>query len=254
MKKFLSLVVAALFVSSSAFAAKDFTASADFSNIAGSVTFDAVLKAVSNDATASAIGWSVDTSYVGNTGDNNWKAANVYAEMTKTITKAGGAVYLFQDNKASASGAAADYVAAEPRFNEGDVKVYSGLVKAGSGGGAGGDGYVVMSFKPSTTKLTSSQLTSFNLQPEKEGVVEPTQDNPKGKDYVAKFFSDQSDDGFSSATSLTYRTIADENGYVGLENTKNVEKAYMYFGGNFVNVMGGTKYGSNHIIFKTSVE
>ena len=252
MKKFFSLVVAALFVSSSAFAATNFTASADFSSISGSVTFDVALKTVANNASASNISWNVDANYVGNTTANNWKPANVYAEMTKTITKAGGAVYLYQNNKTTDG--TADYRATDPRFNAGDVKVYSGLVKAGSGGGAGGDGYVVMSFKPSVTKLTSSQLASFNLQPEKEGVVDPTEDNPQGKDYVAKFFSDQSDDGFSSATSLTYRTIADENGYVGLENTKTVSTAYMYFGGNFVNVMGGTKYGSNHIIFKTSVE
>ena len=242
MKKFFSLVVAALFVSSTAFAATNFTASADFSSIEGSVSFDVVLKNVSNNASATNISWTVDADYVGNTGDNNWKAANVYAEMTKTITKAGGAVYLFQNNKTTDGNA--DYRATEPRFNEGDVKVYSGLVKAGSGGGAGGDGYITMSFRPSAELV--SDPSTLNFQPEK--VISG---NP---DYVVKFFTDQSDDGFSDAANETYRTIADENGYVGLGNTKNVEKAYMYFGGNFVNVMGGTKYGSNHVIFKTSVE
>lgn len=250
MKKFFSLVVAALFVSSSAFAAVNYTASADFSSIAGQVEFSATMKTVSQNTTVSNIGWDVDNTYVGSTEANNWKAANVYVEMTKTITKAGGAVYLYQDNKAS--GATAAYVAENPRYNAGDVKVYSGLVKEDSKGGA--DGYIVMSFKPSKDLLTASQLASLNLQPEKAGVVTPTEDNPEGKDYVAKFFSDLSDDGFSSATSIEYRTIADENGYVGLSDTKNVSKAYMYFGGNFVNVMGGTKYGSNHVIFKTSIE
>ena len=256
MKKVLSLavaLVATVMLSSSVWAANNFTATVSFADIHGQVTLEAVLKKVSDNTTitSGSFGWdNVDETFVGNPGPYNFKVANAYVQMTKTITQAGGAAYLFQDNK-STSGTV-DYVAVNPRHEgeQGEIEVYSGLVRGGSQGGE--NGYVAMTFRPS--KEIVADPSTMNFQPEKPGVVPPTTDNPDGKDYVVKWFLDQSNSNFGTADNLTYRTIANENGYVGLDNTKTTATAYMYFAGNFVGVAGETTYGTNHIIFKTSVE
>ena len=244
MKKVLSLLVAALFVSSSAFAASSFTVYtgiADFTN-SGSADFHFNLKNVSGDSavTNNTIAWT-STDAFNTTGTDKWVRADQYAEVVANVTKAGFHVYMYQTN-----GNSTEYKAVDPRVNADDSKPISGLVRKGSNGGAF-RGYVPLAFSYVPAKNASITFDG------NEGTPSDSRAN--------RFFVDQGDkkaDG-SSSFNKNYALIADicgpvfgpfdEDGNLAPWCSKTVtnKTAYMYFFGNFHDILGGDKFGTDQI-------
>ena len=235
-------------LSSSIFAAPpvttEFTAEVSFAGL-GSVEFDVVLKNVADNSTATKITWDPEGINFGNTGMENlqWKAANVYAEMTKNITSSQGVVYIYQDNKSTVGNAI--YVATTPRVVGGTESspenAYNGLVKGGSNGGQ--LAYLPVTFKTSTVTVASPD-TIMNAPGE----------------YGQRYLTDISDTGWVKDD---YRIVANAEGFsedVGeyglypITGSSSVTTGYMYFSAGFHDVYGGNTFGSNHIIFEVISE
>lgn len=236
MKKIVSLLLVfgcAFLLSSSLFAATEFTAEVSFTS-GGEVSFDAVLKNRTGNTSATAITWNASDITIG-TSDVQWKASTVYAVLTSTITKAVGKVYLYQNNKSTTT--AAKYQATNPR-HETTNQIYSGLVKANS---AGGDGnFAPMTFLVSTVTVTTPDIS------------------PVISEYGKRYFIDQDNSNFAKSG---YCTVVDADGYInavdGSGNVQHLAKqttGYMYFGAGFQNVLAGTSYGTNNIKFEIVTE
>lgn len=249
MKKLLALACVVLF-SSAAFAATEFTAAVTFSG--GTVSFDASLQ------TGSQLTW--DTTKINIAQSTvQWKPATAYIQMTKTITKAGGKVYFYQDNTAAKGSGDEKYVAVSSRTEresdktgkiiEIDLKKFNGLVKGGSKGGE--TGFTPMSFKISTVTLATPDMT--------------------GGIYGTRYLTDKSDTKLNKEKTAAvpwekdgYCTVADANGFIAdvnedgvpeaIEGSSSVSTGYMYIGAGFKNVMGGDSYGSNHLKFEVVEE
>ena len=245
MKKFFSLLAAMLLVSSSAFAASTFTTYtgiADFTN-SGTADFHFNLKNVSGDGavTNNTIAWtSADAFNV--TAADKWVRADQYAEVVANVTKAGFNVYMYQTN-----GQSTDYKAVDPRINGDGTKPVSGLVRKGSNGGAF-RGYVPLAYAFVPTKNASITFDG------NEGTPTDSRAN--------RFFVDSGDkkaDGTTSNFDKNYALIASICGPVfGPYNkdkqlepwcSKDVtnKTAYMYFFGNFHDIIGGDKFGTDQI-------
>ncbi|MCR4663123.1 MAG: acid shock protein [Endomicrobiaceae bacterium] len=244
MKKVLSLLVA-LFVSSSAFAASTFTTYtgiADFTG-AGAADFHFNLKNVNGDAavTNNTIAWT-NTDAFNTTSADKWVRADQYAEVIANVTKAGFNVYMYQTN-----GQSTDYKAVDPRVNGDGTKPVSGLVRKGSNGGAF-RGYVPLAFSFVPTKNASITFDG------NEG--DPTDARAN------RFFVDSGDkkaDGTTSNFNKNYALIASlcgpvfgpfgEGGVLAPWCSKDVvnKTAYMYFFGNFHDIIGGDIFGTDQI-------
>ena len=236
MKKIVVLALACVFMlGNTAFAStKNFIASVSFSG--GTVSFNATLASGSN------LTWDTSKVTLGSS-TTQWLAATARINMTKTITKNTGYVYIYQDNKAEASGSgqSADYVATKGKTQSEGVFVYNGLVKGKSGGGE--DGYLSMTYK-----ITTTEESNPNLDP-KDGTADR---------YGVRYFTDKGDTNFAKNG---YTMVANSSGYIAdvgeggnpepIEGSASVTNGYMYVGAGFVNVIGGDSYGSNHIVFET---
>lgn len=232
MRKLVALAVVVLF-SSSVFAGstfKDFTASVTFTG--GETTFDASLQ------TGTSLTWDTTTITL-NSSTDQWKPATAYISMTKTISQRNGVVYMYQDNKADAGTSGdAKYKAVNPRTEDTGTK-YNGLVKGGSEGGE--NGYLPMSFKISTYTLTTPDM--------------------KGGAYGTRYITDTND---QSWVKDGYKLVASANGYIAdvdgagnpeaIVGSDKVSQGYMYIGANFLNIMSGDSFGSNHIKFEVVSE
>lgn len=246
MKKFMSLVVALIataVVSSSVFAAStQFTARASF---AGAASFSFTLKNIQGDGAASELTWAeADAFNMENT--DSWVRALQYAEVVANITKANASVIMFTDNKTT-------WPTITPNYNEwnGDqgkpgTEAYGGLVRNNNGTlpsdftGAY-RGYIALLYSMNTTKNAS--ITSDGTQV----VNKDANDNPIRAD---RFLADVSNGGYGAG----YATIASLNGPTfGVDEdgttvwgskavTNNT--AYMYFFGNFKNIIGGDAYST----------
>ena len=244
MKKFFGLLVAALFVSSSAFAGTVtdvYLGIADFTN-SGTADFHFNLKNVSGDAAVSdsTIRWTSADAF-NTTSADKWVRADQYAEVVANVTKAGFNVYMYQTN-----GQSTDYKAVTPRTNADGSKPVSGLVnKAKQGGDFQGYAPLAFSFVP-----TKNASITFDGN---EGTPSDSRAN--------RFFSDQGDkkaDG-SSSFNKNYTLIAslcgpvfgpfDKDGNLAPWCSKDVSNktAYMYFFGNFHDIVGGDIYGTDQI-------
>lgn len=223
---------------SSAFAATEFTAAVSFTN-GEEVAFDATLSA------GTQLTWdAADINYTQTT--DQWKPATAYIIMKSTITKAGGKVFFYQDNKSAASTSKYIAVSSRTETEVGSIvllKKFNGLVKGGSKGGE--NGYLPMSFKVSTCTLTNPSMVA--------GV------------YGTRYLTDKSDTQLNAAktaavawSTSTYSQVAGaygfvedvlktgEPGYIQGVNTTG----YLYVGANFKNVISGESYGSDKIKFE----
>ena len=245
MKKFFSLLVAMLLVSSSAFAASSFTTyigMADFSN-SGSADFHFNLKNVSGDGAVSnnTIAWT-NTDAFNTTSADKWVRADQYAEVVANVTKAGFNVYMYQTN-----GNSTEYKAVDPRVNGDGSKPVSGLVRKGSNGGAF-RGYVPLAYSFVPTKNASITFDGT------EGTPSDSRAN--------RFFVDSGDkkaDGTTSNFNKNYALIAslcgpvfgpfDADGNLApwCSNEVQNKTAYMYFFGNFHDIIGGDIFGTDQI-------
>lgn len=234
MKKVLSLVVAALFVSSSAFAAttvkNTIVATAAF---AGEASFTFTLKTVNGDATATTLDWTKADAF--NMGEDTvWVMADQYAEVYAKVTKAGYAVYMNTDNKSVNS-------SLEPNYTDWDTTTspatpiqtsatYGGMYRVGSTGGVF-RGYVPVLF--SYVNQKNASLT-FN------GTVATT--TARADRYLSDVSSASYDKNYTMIASLngpTFGVDAKTGAWPG-DCTNNT--AYMYFFGGFQNIIGGDTY------------
>lgn len=261
MKKFLTLLLvlaSTILLSSTIFAAPpvttDFSAEVSFAGL-GSVEFDVTLKNVADNSPATKITWDPAGITFGTSDMNNlqWKAANVYAEMTKNITSSAGVVYIYQNNTSNVGNAV--YVATTPRVEGGTpsdpLNRFNGLVKGGSNGGQ--FAYLPMTFRTSTVTVASPDtiMVSPNAGPQAF--------------WGQRYLTDISDTGWVKDDG--YKTVANAEGYsadIGeeggvsflapIEGSGTLSKGYMYFSAGFHHVYGGDTFGSNHIIFEVISE
>lgn len=220
-----------------------YTGLADFSG-AGSIAFSFTLKNVSGNANATRINWNTTNAF-NTTGIDKWVRADQYAVVAATVTKAGFNVYMYQTN-----GNSTVYKATAPRTNKDESKVYSGLVRKGSGGGEH-RGYVPIAYS-----FVSAIDPTITFTQETSTISENRAD---------RYFCDIKDtkaDGETPRSSTgrdNYTLIASLCGPVfdvdivnGPWTGKDVEKdgkhtAYMYFFGNFKNIVGGDVYGTDQL-------
>ena len=244
MKKLFSLVavlaVTVLF-SSSAFAAVNLrrSAIANFSS-AGEVSFSLDLKYIADDSDATVIDWDVANIPL-NVDATEWTTSTVYAVLSSTVTKAGSAVYMYQDNANST-----DYKAVDGRTENG-YKIYSGMVNQQTQGGEY-RGYIPLVFCSTTTKFSTATTPNFGTNPENIGGT--------------RYFVDKSNEnwGLPAANTTNYVTIANTGGLVGGVDAGGAcwnvgsNTGYMYFGGLFKNILGGDVYGTDQIKVVETVE
>lgn len=219
---------------------------ADF-NDKGKAEFSIELKNISNDEDVTEIEWLVQDINLKQHTDQ-WKWSNTYAVIKSTVTDPKVNYYLYQKNKESTV-----YKSTAPRTNGDGSKVYSGLVNQQTQGGDY-NGYVPLSFLFTVNKLSSSDL-------QKE--YDPGIMTPSG-DKVARYFTDKDDSNFDKK----YTVVAcantggiafypyDGSGYNPWtpESVQQSKTAYMYFGGNFVDVFLNDIFGTDQIFIEKVVE
>lgn len=185
--------------------------------------------------------------------DPQWIWSTTYAVIKSTVTDPRVNFYLYQKNTESTV-----YKSTAPRTNADESKVYSGLVNSVKKGGEFG-GYVPLSFL-----FTAEKLSSSDLQKKYDPDV-------LTGDKVARYFTDKADkdkDG-NSKFDIQYTVIACANSggiafapYDAPEHyapwaPKSVmqsKTAYMYFGGNFMNIFRGDIFGTDQIYIEKVVE
>ena len=237
---FSSNIICAAVISSGTVGTVDIVA--DFSNM-GSVDFSFELRDISDDQTVDTINWKVQDITLGQDSDQ-WKWSTTYAVVKATVTDPTVSFYLYQKNTESTV-----YKSTEPRTNGDGSKVYSGLVNQELQGGEY-RGYVPLSYLFSANKLSSSDL---------QQEYDPGTMTPSG-DKVARYFTDQADSSFN----VEYTIIACANSVPGTlvfgpyaedgsfapwapDAVQQSKTAYMYFGGNFMNINRKDIFGTDQI-------
>ena len=243
MKKFMSLavaLVAAVVVSSSAFAANKTTPYQARAIFAGSASFSFTLKNVADNSAATLIEWTSADAF-NMTEATNWVLADQYAEVTANITKANANVYMYTDNKTDISSSL------EPNYWKYDgttpdptSATYGGLVRtAGQGTANGGAyrGYIPVYF--SYTNALNSSITFDGTQRFGENNVNIF-DRPLADKSNAGFAL--ADNTIASLNGPTFGVDAQTGAYPGSDLTNNT--AYMYFFGGFKQIIGGDEYNT----------
>lgn len=239
MKKVLSLVVAVLFVSSSAFAAKftkNIVATATFEGDA-SISFDLFN---ADDTTATTLEWTNSDAF--NMGDvTTWVAADQYAKVVANITKANAFVYMYTDNKAANSSLQPNYNKWNGNQGVAGSETYGGMYRVGGTGGAY-RGYVPVLFSYVPTKAQPTLDVNTATGEVTETVT---------ADQSDRYILDKSNGGYED--NKNYTVIAALNGptFFTKDGETNVQNpstsvqngtAYMYFFGGFKNIIGGDTY------------
>ena len=228
---------------------------ADFNN-KGKAEFSIELKNIYDDEDVNEIEWMVQDIILKQHSDQ-WKWSTTYAVIKSTVTDPKVNYYLYQKNTKSTV-----YTSTAPRTNvdeQGNKSyVYSGLVNQQTQGGDY-NGYVPLSFLFTANKLSSSDLQK-TYDPE-----------ILTSDKVARYFTDEADkdkDG-GSKFDLQYTVVAcantggiafypyEEGGAYAPWTPKSVQEsktAYMYFGGNFVDVFLNDIFGTDQIFIIEVVE
>lgn len=246
MEKFRSLViafVAMLVLGGSAFAVNvttnTFSGLADFSG-SGAAQFSFTLKNVTGNATATTINWSTTTAF-NTTSNDRWVRAEQYAVVAATVTKAGFNVYMYQTN-----GNSTVYRSTIPRTNEDGSKAYSGLVRSGSYGGEH-RGYIAIaySFVPSIqATITYDQKTATTSATRADRFLIDVQNT----DSIGTALYPTGRVNYSMIASVcgpVFDVDAVNGPWCG--NTVANNTAYMYFFGNFKNIVGGDVYGTDQL-------
>jgi len=240
MKKFMSLavaLVAAVVVSSSAFAANKTTPYVARAIFAGAASFSFTLKNVADNQAADLIEWTSADAFNMNEGAV-WVKADQYAEVVANITKANANVYMFTDNKTDSG--IANLKPSYWKYNGDDPdptsESYGGLVRtAGQGTPEGGvyRGYVPVYFTYSNA--INSSITFDGTQ-------------RFGTDVADRPLADKSNYGFTEADNTiaslngpTFGVDANTGAYPG-DVTNGT--AYMYFFGGFQQIIGGDAYST----------
>ena len=249
MKKVFSLlaVLALVCMAGTVFAA-DPTIEATHTAIAsftgGELSFSADLynwNSTYTGSTATNITWSQTGIPLGSS-DTKFKCADVYALIKSTITVANGKVWAYQDNRNNTS----PYVATSSRTatDKGVTNyLYSGLIKANSGGGNNNVAPLEAYYK----KLSEAKTQITTL---------PTEFPSGDYAYGIYWFKDVGDSNYVAKDD--YMLVATSAGnYTGTnEDGRNYvkEDVVMFFGAYFTNVLSGESYGTTTIKFVSEVE
>ena len=227
-----------------------FTGLADFSG-SGSVSFSFTLKNVAGNAAATRINWSTATAF-NTTSNDRWVRAEQYAVVAATVTKAGFNAYMYQTNDKSTV-----YRSTIPRTNENKkdgvvvstTMAYSGLVRSGSYGGEH-RGYIPIAYSFVGTvqsSITYDQKTATTSATRADRYLCDVKDTnetgaalyPNGRvDYTLIATG-------VSACGPVFDVDAKDGPWKGTDVTNNT--AYMYFFGNFKNIVGGDVYGTDQL-------
>jgi len=278
MKKFFSLffISAILFfcqnITFAAFPADGASANVSFVADFSSKTtefFSFDLKDISKDTEVETINWDPQKVSLGSS-NPQWIWSTSYAVVKASMTT-NSKFYMYQKNTESSS-YKAEVARTVEVFPEGATGVnvasttfaYSGLVNKETKGGEYG-GYVALSFTFTAKKLTSTDLS-------KE--YDPDDSNPNA-DKAARYFLDNKnytqyyDQGEPTTREYTferdrqYTLIACDVGpvfgpygeYGPWSSDKLVDStAYMYFGGNFMNISHGSIFGTDQIVIMKVIE
>ena len=237
MKKFMSLavaLVAAVVVSSSAFAANQTTPYVARAIFAGSASFSFTLKNVANDQAASLIEWTSTDAFNMEEGAV-WVRADQYAEVMANITKANANVYMYTDNKTDSG-----ITNLKPNYwsdADGDHATYGGLVRtAGQGTPEGGQyrGYVPVYFTYSKAKNSEISFNGTARFDDTNWVFDRPLADISNEGYV------EADNTIASLNGPTFGVDATTGAYSAPGLTNNT--AYMYFFGGFQQIIGGDSY------------
>lgn len=245
---------------------------ADFSS-QGSVYFEFNLKNISDNQPTETINW--DSSLVSfGIQKPQWLWSTTYAVVTATITKNAN-YYMYQVNTTTSSLYVAEKartvnVYYEPGYNKDNdpeglhiastTYAYNGLVNKDTKGGEY-KGFIALSFMFSDSKLPSSS-SEFKNPYDPEVMLE---------NKVSRYFTDEKDfvrykDGHEDSNfKKEYSQVAGAGGPVfGVYNESGEyapwrptlvdNTAYMYFGGNFMNISPGDIFGTDQIVIEKYVE
>lgn len=244
MKKFFSLlaVLALVGMAGTAFAesftSDSKTAIATFRS--GEIGFSATLynwNSTYTGATATNITWTTSDVPLGSSTEK-FKCADVYALLESNITVPNAKVYVYQDNKHNTT---TEYVAGAGRVVS-EVTRYDGLVKSG------GTGYADLTFRCVELSKAKTEITDL---PEAWPSWEPYSG-------VRRFVDKGNSDWATQKTGSDIILATTDGIWCGEQNPSTVwwkkEPVVMFFGAQFVNVLGGDTFGTNTITFNTSVE
>ncbi len=252
MKKVFSLlavlavtVFMASMVYAQTFATKSATASFES---AGEVSFSATLYKFTGQASqytnptsaeTEGIAWDISTIPL-NSSDKHWQASNVYCLIKSTITTASGRVVIYQDNAHNSD-----------EYKDSTTNPTAGLVKKNSGGGSN----LVFQYFSCKLEGTDGAKTKYvSSQPNFQRQA-PNYNDP----YGSRGFKDIGEIGTTpSDADLAYITIAKSSGiWDGTSDGSdwfNPGDNVLFFGAEFVNILGGDSYGTQTIKFATQVE
>ena len=256
------------FADSQQWASADVSFAADFSGKT-SEYFSFTLKNISKDTETDTINWDPQKVILGKQ-EPQWIWSTSYAVVTASMTT-NSKYYMYQKNTESTV-----FKSTAPRtvqvFPEGASEVniasatfaYSGLVNQASQGGEYA-GYVPLSFVFVPAKLTSEDLSKEYDPDDKD----PTADKAARYFLDNKNYTQYYDQGEPTTKEYTfekdrqYTLIACDVGpvfgpygeYGPWSSDKLIDHtAYMYFGGNFMNISHGSVFGSDKIVIMKVVE
>ena len=234
-----------------------FTGLANFSG-SGSISFSFTLKNVSNNQAVNnkTINWSTSTAW-NTTKNDSWVRAEQYAVVAATVTKAGFNVYMYQTN-----GKSNVYQSTIPRTSVSSstiagrvvystTSVYSGLVRQGSYGGEH-RGYIPIaySFVPSVNaSITYNQQTATTSATRADRFLIDAQDKDKNSGTPLYPTGRVDYSMIASVCGPVFDVDADNGPWCGgtVVNPVVNHTAYMYFFGNFKNIIGGDVYGTDQL-------
>jgi len=256
------------FAAAQQWASADVSFAADFSGKT-SEYFSFTLKNIRKDTETDTINWDPQKVILGKQ-EPQWIWSTTYAVVTASMTT-NSKYYMYQKNTESTV-----FKSTAPRtvevFPEGASEVniasatfaYSGLVNQASQGGEYA-GYVPLSFVFVPAKLTSEDLSKEYDPDDKD----PTADKAARYFLDNKNYTQYYDQGEPTTKEYTfekdrqYTLIACDVGpvfgpygeYGPWSSDKLVDNtAYMYFGGNFMNISHGSVFGSDKIVIMKVVE
>lgn len=238
MKKFMSLavaLVAAVVVSSSAFAANKTTPYVARAIFAGEASFSFTLKNISGTGTPTMIEWTSQSAF--NMGEDvAWVKADQYAEVMANITKANANVYMYTNNKVDSG-----ITNLQPSTWKDQQQVshdsYGGLVRtAGQGATVGGEyrGYVPVYFTYSKNQNADITFDGTQRWDKTNWIFDRPLADISNDGYV------EADNTIASLNGPTFGVDAETGPYSADGLTNNT--AYMYFFGGFKQIIGGDTY------------
>ncbi len=252
---------------------------ADFSG-KGRVDFSFDLKEISDNSSTQTINWDARKILTGQT-NPQWIWSTSYAVVRATITSGNVNFYMYQKNTDSSSmykSTCARTVAVyyeqgyTPTGDDSRDRVhrtsatfaYSGMVNKATKGGEDA-GFVALSFLLTAEKLSDSDLKQ---------TYDPETMTQSG-DKVARYFTDEADyaeyysngevirteSNFKKEYSILARVggpvfgVYDEDGHYAPWRPQLVDNtAYMYFGGNFMNIKKRDGFATDKIVIMKVVE